>query len=310
MTAQFAAVTVDAHHHLWDPSQGEYPWMTGPFAPLRREYGPQHLMPELAAHDVHATVVVQVRADLSETRDLLELSTRHEFIAGVVGWVDLTSGHVTRQLADLRTGPGGQRLVGVRHNVQDEPDPRWLLRTDVQRSLDAVAEAGLAFDLEVKPRELTAAAETALSHPGLRLVLDHLGKPPIAAGGSQEWRHGFARLASAGNVWCKLSGLVTEADWARWTAGDLAPYIREGIDRFGDSQLLFGSDWPVCELAGSYGQVLNAVRDALRDMGRPQADRVFGQNAIDVYRLRVAAPGRWPAPVDEIRQISPGGTHD
>ena len=297
MTAPATAMTVDAHHHLWDPSQGEYPWMTGPFAPLRREYGPRHLIPELAAHQVRATVVVQVRADLSETRELLGLAARHEFIAGVVGWVDLTSRHVARQLADLRAGPGGQRLVGVRHNAADEPDPQWLLRANVRRGLDAVADAGLAFDLEVTPRELDAAAKIALSRPGLRLVLDHLGKPPVAAGGSEEWRHGFARLAAAGNVWCKLSGLVTEADWASWTVDDLAPYIREAVHRFGVSRLLFGSDWPVCELAASYGQVLNAVRDALGDTGCPQADRIFGLNAIDVYRLN-------------IRPISPGGTHD
>jgi L-fuconolactonase len=290
-------MTVDAHHHLWDPSPGEYPWMTGPFAPLRREYGPRHLIPQLAAHDVRATVVVQARADLSETRDLLGLSARHEFIAGVVGWVDLTSRHVTRQLTDLRAGPGGQRLVGVRHNAADETDPRWLLRADVSRGLDAVADAGLAFDLEVTPRELAASAQLALAHPSLRLVLDHLGKPPVAAGGSAEWRHGFARLASAGNVWCKLSGLVTEADWAGWTVADLAPYISEAVHRFGVSRLLFGSDWPVCELAASYGQVRGAVRDALADMDRPQADRIFGLNAIDVYRLN-------------IRPISPGGTHD
>jgi L-fuconolactonase len=297
VTAPAAAVTVDAHHHLWDPSLGEYPWMTGPFAPLRREYGPRHLQPELAAHDVRHTVVVQVRADLSETSDLLGLAARHEFIAGVVGWVDLTSRHVTRQLAGLRAGPGGQRLVGVRHNVADEPDPRWLLRADVRRGLAAVAGAGLAFDLEVKPRELAAAAHIARSHPGLRLVLDHLGKPPVAAGGSQEWRDGFARLASAANVWCKLSGLVTEADWASWTVDDLAPYISEAVRRFGVSRLLFGSDWPVCELAASYGQVRSALRVALGDIERPQADRIFGLNAIDVYRLK-------------IRQISPGGTDD
>ena len=297
MTAPAAAVTVDAHHHLWDPSPGEYPWMTGPFAPLRREYGPEHLRPELAAHDVRGTVVVQVRADLSETRDLLGLAARHEFIAGVVGWVDLTSRHVSRQLADLRAGPGGQHLVGVRHNAADEADPRWLLRADVGRGLDAVADAGLAFDLEVTPRELAAAAQIARSHPGLRLVLDHLGKPPVAAGGSREWRDGFARLASAANVWCKLSGLVTEADWASWTVDDLAPYISEAVRRFGVSRLLFGSDWPVCELAASYGQVLSALREALGDAGRPHADRIFGRNAIDVYRLN-------------IRQISPGGTDD
>jgi L-fuconolactonase len=298
VTAPGTAVTVDAHHHLWDPSQGEYPWMTGPFAPLRRRYGPDHLRPELTAHDVHSTVVVQVRADVSETRDLLELATRYDFVAGVVGWVDLTSSQVARQLADLRAAPGGQRLVGVRHNVQDEPDPRWLLRADVQHGLDAVADAGLAFDLEVKPRELAAAARVAAAHPDLRFVLDHLGKPPIAAGASGPWKRGFAQLASAGNVWCKLSGLVTEADWACWTPSDLAPYVAEAVDRFGVPRLVFGSDWPVCQLAASYGQVLNAIRHVLHDLDGPETARIFGPNAIEVYRLAAGPFARGSAPID------------
>ena len=146
----------------------------------------------------------------------------------MVGWVDLTSAQVARQLAALRTGYAGQRLVGVRHDVSAEPDPAWLLRSDVRRGLDAVADAGLAFDLEVSPRELAAAARVAAAHPDLRFVLDHLGKPPVAAGGSVLWRRGFAGLAALGNVWCKLSGLVTEADWARWTDADLAPVLGRG----------------------------------------------------------------------------------
>ena len=287
MTVPVTGLTVDAHHHLWDPSRGEYPWMSGEFAPLRRTYAPRHLAPELAAHQVQATVVVQVRADVSETRDLLELATRHRFIAGVVGWADLTSPHVAEQLAALRAGPGGPHLVGVRHNAQDEPDPQWLQRADVRRGLDAVAEAGLVFDLEVGPRELAAAARVAASHPDLRFVLDHLGKPPIAAGAPGEWRRGFADVAARGNVWCKLSGLVTEADWAAWTVADLVPYVREAVDRFGVSRLLFGSDWPVCELAASYGQVLNAARQALTAVDLTETSQIFGPNALAAYRLPV-----------------------
>lgn len=279
-------VLIDAHHHLWDPAQGEYPWLTGRFAPLRREYTPADLVPELTAHDVLATVVVQVRADVRETVDLLALTTRHPFLAGVVGWVDLTSAQVGRQLEALRTGYAGQRLVGVRHDVSSEPDPGWLLRTDVQRGLDAVADAGLAFDLEVTPRELAAAARVAAAHPDLRFVLDHLGKPPVAAGGSALWRRGFAELAALGNVWCKLSGLVTEADWARWTDADLAPYLAAAAARFGPGRLLFGSDWPVCTLAASYGQVLAAVR---RSLPPPDLEKIFWLNASTVYRLDLGA---------------------
>ncbi len=277
---------LDAHHHLWDPAHGEYPWMTGRFAPLRRPYTAADLVPELTAHGAAATVVVQARADVRETQDLLALTSRHPFLAGVVGWVDLTSAQVARQLAALRTGYAGQRLVGVRHDVSAEPDPAWLLRSDVRRGLDAVADAGLAFDLEVSPRELAAAARVAAAHPDLRFVLDHLGKPPVAAGGSVLWRRGFAGLAALGNVWCKLSGLVTEADWARWTDADLAPYWAEAVARFGPDRLLFGSDWPVCTLAASYGQVLAAVR---RSLPPPDLEKIFWLNASAVYRLDLGA---------------------
>jgi L-fuconolactonase len=273
---------IDAHHHLWDPAQGNYPWMTGPFAPLRRLYTAADLRPELTAYGIQATVVVQARADVRETVDLLALTGRHPFLAGVVGWVDLTSARVARQLAALRTGYGGQRLVGVRHDVSAEPDPAWLLRADVRRGLDAVADAGLAFDLEVTPRELPAAARVAAAHPDLRFVLDHLGKPPVATGGSALWRRGFAGLAALGNVWCKLSGLVTEADWDRWTDDDLAPYLAEAVARFGPDRLLFGSDWPVCTLAASYGQVLAAVR---RSLPPQHLEKIFWLNASAVYRL-------------------------
>jgi L-fuconolactonase len=310
MTASPVGVIVDAHHHLWDPAQGEYPWMTGRFAPLRREYAANHLIPELAIHGVHATVVVQARADARETRDLLALATRHRFLAGVVGWVDLASAQVARQIEELRAGPAGQRLVGVRHDVSAEPDPHWLLRADVQRGLDAVADAGLAFDLEVTPRELAVAARVAAAHPDLRFILDHLGKPPVAAGGSALWQRGFAQLASLGNVWCKLSGLVTEANWDRWTEADLAPYIGEAVERFGIRRLLFGSDWPVCQLAASYGQVLAAVRHGLPLLDRPQTDQIFGLNAIQVYRLDLRPPDpAGPARCESSRSAK-GGTDD
>jgi L-fuconolactonase len=170
--------------------------------------------------------------------------------------------------------------------VSSEPDPAWLLRPDVRRGLDAVADAGLAFDLEVTPRELAAAARVAAAHPDLRFVLDHLGKPPVAAGGPALWRRGFAGLAALGNVWCKLSGLVTEADWARWTDAGLAPYLAEAAARFGPGRLLFGSDWPVCTLAASYGQVLAAVR---RSFPAPDLEKIFWRSASAVYRLDLGA---------------------
>jgi L-fuconolactonase len=174
-------------------------------------------------------------------------------------------------LAELATSG---LLVGVRHQVHDEPDPDWLVRDDVQRGLRAVEEAGLAYDLLVRPRELPAALRVARAFPGLRLVIDHIGKPPIASGELEPWARSMAPFADCGHVFCKISGLVTEADWQRWTAADLAPYLGRVHEWFGERRLLFGSDWPVCLLAASYEDVVRAYEPA-----------PFAANAKRFYRL-------------------------
>jgi L-fuconolactonase len=255
-------VIVDAHQHFWDPARADYPWMTD--GPLRRRFGPEHLAPLLREHGVAGTVVVQARHELAETRELLALAAATPFVLGVVGWVDLT-GDVRAQLAGLE-GP----LVGVRHLTHDEPDPRWLLRDDVQRGLAAVAAAGLAFDLLVRERELPAAVETARRRPELRLVLDHVAKAPADPAAHARWRDGIRALAGAPNVACKLSGLHTEAD----PEGTLALALRE----FGPERCLFGSDWPVCTLATDYGAALDFVRT------RAPAS-VLAETAIRTYAL-------------------------
>ncbi len=224
---------VDAHHHLWDPDVGEYPWMTGDFAVLRRRYDFDDLQPHLAANDVAATIVVQVRADLDETADLLELCSRTTSIVGVVGWVDLTSPDVGTQIDALRAGPGGEHLVGLRHAVADEPDPHWLLRTDVDAGMRALAARGLTFDLEITARELAAANALVRRHPKVRFVVDHGAKPPIAQGWSRDWADGISALGRNRNVWCKLSGLATEAAWTTWTPADLQPYVDHLLGAFG-----------------------------------------------------------------------------
>ena len=209
---------IDAHHHLWDPDVGDYPWMTGDFAALRRRYDFEDLRPHLVANGVAATIVVQVRADLDETVDLLELASRTAEVVGVVGWVDLTSSDVAGQLDLLRSGVGGEHLVGVRHAAADEPDPDWLLRDDVDAGMRLVAASGLTFDLEITARELPAAGVLVRRHADVRFVVDHGAKPPVATGWSQGWADGIAALAANPDVWCKLSGLVTEASWSSWTA--------------------------------------------------------------------------------------------
>jgi L-fucono-1,5-lactonase len=272
-------VIVDSHHHFWDPALGEYPWMTDDVAPIRRRFGPEHLEPLLREHGVAGTVVVQARGSLDETRELLEIADATPFVLGVVGWVDFAGSDV----ADLLGGLGG-KLVGVRHQVHDEADPRWLLRPDVQRGLTAVGEAGLAYDLLIRTRELPAALETARLQPRVRFVVDHLAKPPLRDGATGEWARGLAALAELPNVTCKLSGLVTEAHWTAWRRNELVPYLRSALDWFGHERCMFGSDWPVCLLAADYGTVLSLVVEAAREDERAA---VLGGTAARVYRLRL-----------------------
>lgn len=276
---------VDAHQHFWDPSRASYPWMTDDVARIRRPFGPADLAPLLRDHGVDGTVVVQARMDLDETRELLAIAASTEFVAGVVGWVDLADPLVSSTLGELLEGPAGAKLVGIRHQVHDEPDPRWLLRPDVQRGLAAVCEAGLAYDLLVRARELPAAIETARRLPEMRFVIDHLAKPPVREGHSEAWAEAMAPLSQLEHVHCKLSGLVTEADWAGWRPEQLAPYVRRVLGWFGPERCMFGSDWPVCLLAASYGQVLDALLKALDGVDDAARARILGENAVRFYRL-------------------------
>jgi len=273
-------VIVDAHHHFWDPARAEYPWMTEEVTAIRRAFGPADLEPLLRDAGVAGTVLVQARMDLDETRELLDTAASAEFVLGVVGWVDLTDPDIAAVLRDLEH----PKLVGIRHQVHDEPDVSWLLHEDVRRGLRAVANAGLSYDLLVRTRELPAALATAGACPELTLVVDHLAKPPIAAGDTGAWAEALAPLADLANVSCKLSGLVTEAEWGSWQPDDLMPYFRRALDWFGQERCLFGSDWPVCLLAASYAEVLALVQGTLRPAER---HAVLSATAARVYRLRL-----------------------
>ncbi len=188
-------------------------------------------------------------------------------------------------LAELRQGLGGDRLVGIRHQVHDEPDPDWLLRDGVRRGIRAVGDAGLVYDLLVRSRELPAALQTARDLPGTRFVIDHLAKPQIKDGALQPWADLMRPFGALNNVWCKVSGMVTEADWSSWQPTDLDPYVDHVLDVFGAERLLFGSDWPVCLLAASYQQVFDATRAALGELSPAETAAVFGETATEVYRL-------------------------
>ncbi|HEV8534565.1 MAG TPA: amidohydrolase family protein [Candidatus Limnocylindria bacterium] len=285
-------VVIDAHHHFWDPARRTYPWMTGDLAPIRRRFGPEDLRPLLALNRVDRTILVQTVSRLDETREFLATAAQHDFIAGVVGWVDLTAPDVAERIAELRSGAGGPKLVGIRHQVHDEADAEWLLRADVRRGLTAVGEADLAYDILVRTRELPAALATVRDFPDMRFVIDHIAKPPIALAEIDEWAARLKPVASHPNVFCKLSGMVTEADWDRWTTTDLTPYVSRVLDWFGPDRCVFGSDWPVCLLAAPYPRVLQACRQAVGDLTSAERDRVFGENAVELYRIPVAAAAK------------------
>ncbi|MFD7998932.1 amidohydrolase family protein [Streptomyces mirabilis] len=277
---------VDAHHHVWDLSVRDQDWITGPeLRPLRRDFGVADLAPQARAAGVDRTVLVQTITVPEETPEFLALAARSELIAGVVGWTDLTRPDVADELARLRELPGGRHLKGIRHQVQGEPDPEWLLRPDVRDGLATVAEAGLVYDLVVLPHQLPACVRAAAGHPGLTFVLDHLGKPPIATGALRPWATAVRALAALPNTVCKLSGMVTEADHAKWTVDGLRPYADTVLDAFGPGRLMFGSDWPVCTLAASYGQVVDAAEELTGGLGAEERAEVFGGTATRVYRL-------------------------
>ena len=242
---------VDSHQHFWDPARADYPWMTDE---LRRRYGPEDLAPLLDEHSVRGTIVVQARHSYDETRELLQIAAATPFVLGVVGWVDLTG--------DVEAALDG--LVGVRHQVHDEPDPDWLLRADVQRGIAAVGEAGLVFDLLVREPQLPAAVETVRRNPGTKFVLDHVAKRPRH---DAAWAEGVAALAERPNVACKLSGLLTEFD-AQGT-------VELALEWFGVDRCMFGSDWPVWS---EYGEALALVGDD-QDVLARTAIRTYGLEA-------------------------------
>ncbi|MBR0690442.1 amidohydrolase family protein [Bradyrhizobium manausense] len=279
-------MVIDAHQHFWDPARADYPWMAAPeLAPIRRAFGPADLAPLLKANGIDASIVVQCRSSVAETEEFLRIAHATPSVIGVVGWADLTDAALGDTLDRLRALPGGAKLVGIRHQVHDEADADWLLRADVQRGLATLFAHDLTYDFLVRTRELPAAIATAKAFPQARFVLDHAAKPPIAEGGSAEWSDRIAALAACGNVWCKVSGLATEAKWSDWDAERLFPFVAHVAKFFGEDRLIFGSDWPVCLLAGSYGEIKSALEACLAKLGTTVRAKAFGVNAKAAYRL-------------------------
>ena len=249
---------------------------------LARNHLPADLAPLAAAAGVGGTVAVQARQSLEESRFLLDLAAASPLIRGVVGWVDLRSDEVDRQLAELAPRP---KFVGVRHVVQDEPDPRFLLGDAFMRGIGRLAAHGLVYDLLLYPVQLPAAAELVRRFPEQPFVLDHLAKPRIREGVFDPWRADLEALAAAPNVSCKLSGMVTEAAWGKWKRADFVPYMQAALEAFSPRRLLFGSDWPVCTLSAPYGDVVGIVDDFLARLSPDEQAAILGGNAVRVYGL-------------------------
>jgi len=279
---------IDAHQHFWRYSPGAYPWIDERMAVLKQDFLPGDLQPLLVAEGLDGCVAVQASQSLDETRFLLELADGHSHVKAVVGWVDLLSPELERQLEGFAARP---RLRGIRHIAQDEPDDAWLAREDVIRGVGALARFGLSYDILVFARQLPAAIRLARALPEQPFVLDHVAKPEVAAGRLDPWRAQLSQLAELPNVHCKLSGLITEARWDAWKPDDFRPYLDVVLEAFGPGRLMFGSDWPVCLLAGTYAEVIGLARRAIAALSRDEQAAVLGGNAARFYGIEAAAGG-------------------
>jgi L-fuconolactonase len=273
---------VDSHQHFWQVGRFDYPWMSSEVEILYRDYLPSQLEPILAANGVVKTVLVQASNSVAESRWLLTLADENSFIAGVVGWADLTDPDVGSQLKELSAHP---KFKGIRHLVESEPADDWLTQPAVLEGLRQLADHDLSYDLLVHTRHLPHARIVAGRFPDLRLVVDHMAKPPIARREFKEWSVQLSPLGSFENVYCKLSGLVTEANWSTWRTQDLRPYVDYVLELFGPDRLMFGSDHPVCLLAASYERVLESFSEILKDLNEDQRNKIFAQNATNFYQL-------------------------
>jgi L-fuconolactonase len=273
---------IDAHQHFWDIQRLEYGWMPPGENVLRRNYLPEDLWPILEENRFDGCVVVQANTVLDETWWLLELAEANAFVLGVVAWVDLADAGMPRVLDELQKHP---KFKGVRHLVHDEPDPRWLIRPGMLRGLRELARRGVPYDLLLRPVHLPLVPELAELVPGLRMVIDHIAKPPIASGHMDGWAEDMRAAAAVPGLCCKLSGMITEADHAKWTSDDLRPYVQHVMGLFEPERLMFGSDWPVCKLAGSWKRVLAAFTQAIGPQPIEVREHLLGGTAARFYRL-------------------------
>ena len=282
---------IDSHQHFWQVGHFDYPWMSPDVEVLYRNYLPATLEPILKGCGVAKTVLVQASNSLAETYWLLSLADRYHFIAGVVGWVDLTNPRMEEELEVLTAYP---IFKGVRHLVESEPAEDWLTQPSVLRGLRVLERHHVSYDLLVHTRHLKHVKTIAESCPELRLVVDHMAKPPVASGEVKDWAKEIKTVAALPHVHCKLSGLVTEANHTSWSPDGLRPFVDCALEFFGPERLMFGSDWPVCLLAASYDQVLGSFKSLLDGLSDEERNRIFAENATEFYRLRGESANRGP----------------
>jgi L-fuconolactonase len=273
-------MVIDAHHHFWHHTTEEFGWIPDEMAAIRKDFAPDDLAPLLRAHHIDGVISVQARQTEVETRWLLDLGKNNAMVRGTVGWVNLRSPDINDHLSDLAC----DGLVGVRHVLQGEPDA-FMEDADFNRGLAALPDEGLTYDLLVVEHQLPAAIALVDRHPRLRFILDHFGKPRIDLDQLEPWKTHLRELSNRPNVWCKISGGITEAA-LDWTPDRLVPYLDASLEAFGAGRLIFGSNWPVCETAGGYGVWFEAVKGWSSSLSRSEQEGVFGHNAVDFYKLK------------------------
>jgi L-fuconolactonase len=274
---------IDAHQHFWKFNPLRDAWITEEMSALRRDFMPEDLAPELAANQMEATIAVQADQSEEETRFLLDLAKAHPQIAGVVGWVNLTAPNIRERLRHFSQFP---KLCGFRHIVQGEPDDRFLLREDFLRGIACLREFDFIYEILIYPKQLPAAVEFVQIFPEQPFVVDHMAKPLVKEREIASWSRHMRSLGTAPNVYCKVSGLITEGNWKNWRPEDFHPYLDVVFEVFGPDRLLFGSDWPVCLLAGSYRRVKGLIEDYVRDRPQSEKDNLFGGNAERFYGVK------------------------
>ena len=274
---------VDAHQHFWAYSPEEYGWIDGNMEEIRRDFLPPHLATEMAGAGISASIAVQARQTVAETEWLLHLAEEHSWIAGVVGWAPLISPDFPALLERLCAHP---KFCGLRHVLQDEPDDDYMLRDGFNRGIHLLNGTDLVYDILIYERHLPIAIQFVDRHPNQKFLIDHLAKPRIRAAEISPWRENIREIARRPNVWCKLSGIVTEANWQSWTTDTLRPYVEIALEVFGPQRILAGSDWPVCTLATNYQRWWQTLEAMLSSLSASEQDAVFGGNAIEIYNLK------------------------